>query len=98
MKVYEEYVIPAQTSRRCVSRTCDLCGKVGKGGEWDAAVYEFNETEITVTIKQKEGSRYPEGGTGTEIEIDLCPDCFKAKLVPALQALGAKIEIKDWDF
>jgi len=49
-------------------------------------------------MKQKEGSNYPEGGTGTEYEIDLCPKCFKERLVPWLKSEGAAIEEKEWDW
>jgi hypothetical protein len=99
MKIYEKRTRPAHEYKHLVSRSCDLCGKKTKSAiEWSENRYEVNETEISVNIKQKEGSNYPEGGNGTEYEVDLCPDCFKDKLVPWLQAQGAQIEKKDWDW
>jgi len=57
-----------------------------------------NETEVSVTVKQKEGESYPDGGSGTEYEIDLCPDCFKNRLVPWLKSEGANIGEMEWDW
>jgi len=99
MKVYETKVHPAHEYKALVCRSCDLCGKTTKGTDWPKGFYyEVNETEISVKIKQKEGHNFPEGGNGTEYEIDLCPDCFKDKLVPWLKSQGAKIEEKEWDW
>jgi hypothetical protein len=95
-----EYVTKTQpvTSRYLVKRSCDLCGRAAKNEDWGAGSYEVNETEIEISIKQREGSSYPESGSGTEYEIDLCPDCFKGRLVPWLREQGAKIEEKEWGF
>lgn len=101
MKVYEERTQPAKTYQVCVRRTCDLCGRESsdtmfKGAIWGERGFDFDRTEITMTIKQKEGSEFPEGGSGTEIEIDLCPTCFKERLVPWLQGEGATVNPEDW--
>jgi uncharacterized protein (DUF2225 family) len=75
---------------------CDLCGALAKHNKWSQGFYEVNETDISVTVKQREGSSYPEGSMGTEYDIDLCPKCFKERLVPWLVSQGANIEQKDW--
>lgn len=98
MKTYEEYIEPEHKRSRLKSRTCDLCGLTAKTNEWGASSYEVCETEVEITIRQKEGSSYPEGGQGTEFEVDLCPKCFKEKLVPWLRSQGAKIEEREWDW
>ncbi len=98
MKVYKTVSVPATTRKELVKRRCDLCGRESKRSDWDAGCYEVNETEIKMTIKQKEGSNYPEGGSGTEYEIDLCPDCFTKRLVPWLKAEGATVEECEWDW
>ena len=97
MKVYENVKIPSRVEKKLVSRKCDLCGKIG-ADSWGGGCYEVLETEMTVTIIQKEGNSYPEGGTGTEYEIDLCPDCFKSRLVPWLISQGANIQENEWDW
>lgn len=78
-----------------VERKCDLCGFMGDD-DWDGGSYEVNETEISVTITQKDGDNFPSGGSGTKYEIDLCPDCFKDRLVPWLRSEGADIKQEDW--
>jgi hypothetical protein len=97
MKTYEVVKIPAKTETHCTGKRCDLCGKKGDY-EWDAIGFDVNETRLSVTVKQKEGYNCPDGGSGQEWEIDLCPDCFKNRLVPWLISQGAKIEQKEWSW
>jgi len=78
--------------------TCDLCGAVAKRGNWESSSWEVNEVEVEVTVRQKDGSSYPEGGWGTELNVDICPNCFKDVLIPFLRSKGAQIEEKAWDF
>ncbi len=88
-----------QTVTHQTHRSCDLCGTVSKGYDsWAGGCYVVDETEILVTVKQKEGKSYSEGGYGEEYEIDLCPKCFKDRLVPWLQSQGAKIKKMPWDW
>ena len=96
MKVYEMVDVPATMREVLVKRRCDLCGMESKSSDWDAGSYKVNETEIKIIMKQKEGSSYPEGGSGTEYEIDLCPECFKNRLIPWLKGEGATIEERKW--
>lgn len=98
MKLFENKEIPARTERRVVRRQCDLCGCKSTGDDWDAGIWEVNDTEIKVTITQKDGTNYPEGGSGNEYEIDLCPSCFKDRLVPWLIQQGASIKRREWDW
>ena len=98
MKVYETKTIPAHESRYVARRKCDLCGLETKGNDWSAEKWNVNETTIKIEITQKEGHSYPEGGSGTEYEIDICPDCFKNKLVLWLKSQGADVQQKDWDW
>lgn len=83
-----------------VERCCDLCGmKANKNyQDWDAGYYNVNETEVRVEVRQREGTSYPEGGSGTEVVIDLCPVCFKDKLIPWIKSQGGKVEAKEWDW
>lgn len=83
----------------CEELRCDLCGaKAKRQNSWGDGWYDVNETEVSVTVKQREGESYPEGGSGTEYEVDICPECFRTKLVPWLISQGAKIQEKDWDY
>jgi len=98
MKQYEEKVVQ-HTQRWVKCRKCDMCGVESDGRSWEAeSIYYVNETEIRVEIRQKEGANYPEGGSGTKYEIDLCPKCFKEKLIPWLKSQGADIREEEWDW
>jgi len=101
VKVFEDRVIPEHTNRVCVDRTCDLCGTKSKNrtGDWKAEeYYGNNDTEISIKIKYREGENYPDFGCGTQIEIDLCPKCFKERFVEWLKSEGAKIDYEEWDW
>lgn len=97
MKTYKESVVESKV-KKLVQRQCDLCGKTAKTENWDAACFDVDETEVKVSIRQKDGNSYPEGGSGYEFEIDLCPQCFKGRLVPWLLSQGATIAQKAWDW
>jgi len=93
MKKYvKETVTKEQTIFKYLE--CDLCKKQSKCRDWENGAFEVNETEI----RYKTGSSYPEGGSGTEIEIDLCPNCFKDKLIPWLEKQGCKVKEREWDW
>ena len=98
MKIYETKPVPATTREILVKRKCDLCGVESKKSDWGAGVYEINETEIKITIKRQAGSNFPECGRVEEYETDLCPDCFKSRLVPWLRSQGANIEEQELDW
>ena len=97
MRTYKE-VTKTVTTTRLAEIRCDLCGAVASGGDWESGVYEVNDVTIEVTVHQKEGTSYPEGGSGTEYVIDLCPDCFKNRLVSWLLSQGATIQEQEWDW
>ena len=78
--------------------TCDLCGVVAKHGNWESSVYEIAETEIEIEIRYKDGDEYPSGGSGTKYNVDICPDCFKTKLIPWLESQGATCKSEEWDW
>ena len=98
MRHYETVTIPAKTDKRLAKTTCDLCGKEAKHGNWESSSYDVNETEIKVTVRQKDGCSYPEGGYGTDYTADICPACFKNKLIPWLESHGCKTKRVEWDW
>ncbi len=98
-KVYADKIVPEYVNRYLKARKCDLCGVESDSECWEAeSCYHVNETEIRVEVRQKEGSNYPEGGSGTAYEVDLCPKCFKERLVPWLKSQGADINEEEWDW
>lgn len=96
MKIYKTIEVPATKRQVCIKRKCDLCGLESTKEDWSEGSYEINDTEIKISIVQKNGVCYPEGSFGTECEIDLCPGCFEDKLIPWLKSEGAKIEEVEW--
>lgn len=89
MKRYEKKIRPAQEYESLVETLCDICRKPfteGYGG--------VLETEV----RMKTGYAHQDGGSGEETEFDICPGCFKEKLIPFLESLGAKPRVEDWDF
>jgi hypothetical protein len=81
-----------------VEVSCDLCGLIATDSDWDSSTYAVKETEVEVRIRQKDGKSYPDGGWGTEYTADICPDCFKNKLIPWLESQGCKAERKEWEY
>jgi len=98
MKIFKTVVVPETTREVIVSRKCDLCGKESTTHNWGGDIWEINETELKVTVRQKGGDNYPEGGVGEEYEIDICPECFVNRLVPWLKSEGADIKPVEWDW
>jgi hypothetical protein len=105
MKIYKKMIRPAYECETFVGRSCDLCGKKTKSvTDWsEFSYYEVNETEISINIKHKKGNcekgtNCLEGENCVEYEVDLCPDCFKDKLVPWLQSQGAQIDKKELEW
>ena len=91
MKEYKEI----KTTRTLLNqKTCDLCGLITRSEDWSSENYAVAQTEIRCRI----GSDYPDGGMGTEITIDLCPKCFKDKLVTYLKTEGVTVIEKEWDW
>ena len=75
-----------------VKMTCDLCKRETKKHDWGEGIFDVDEIEI----KRYKGTSYPDGGCGTEIKVDICPDCFENKLVPWLKSQNCAITEKHW--
>jgi hypothetical protein len=96
MKIYEERKIPAETKSVQVGRKCDLCGaEVRTPQYWSWTTETFNVAETKVECRT--GTQYPEGGSGTVTEVDICTLCFRDRLVPWLESQGATVEEREWD-
>lgn len=98
MKKYKTVTEPARTFQQCDFIECDFCGKKGKGDDWtNSSTYTTDETEIEVTIRHKHGDNWPSGGVGDTFSCDMCPDCFKAKLIPYLKTIAKNsLDYEDW--
>lgn len=86
-KKYKTVTVPEHTEERQAGIVCDLCGKETDRHDWSAShSYEVEE----VTVEYKSGYSYPDDYFYTVIEVDLCPQCFKERLVPWLESQGVK--------
>lgn len=94
-RIMRTVTIPETTTEREIGRVCDFPGCKTHTNEEGS--YEVNLTDIRVVVKQREGEQYPSGGMGRGIEIDICPECFKGKLVPWLRSQGVVVDQKEWD-
>lgn len=93
MKKYEKQTRPACTFDALVETKCDLCGKTTTR-EWKDGSFDATETEVRL----RTGSSYPEGGSGDETTIDICPACFTSKLIPWVKSQGGEPTTKEWDW
>ena len=95
MILYEMRTIPSRDEKYIAGVRCDLCGRTAKGAwrQWTRGSFDVNEVEISF----RDGSQYPEGGSGTKTEFDICPTCFKEKLVPWFTTQGAQPRVENWD-
>jgi hypothetical protein len=94
LKVYETQQVPASTQEVCVRRRCDLCRTESNGSDWESGIYRVREdTDVGITVKYARNVwGYDGGGEVRKYEIDLCPACFRDRLVPWLKSEGAAIE------
>lgn len=70
-------------------RTCDFCQKQMKVGMW-----EIDETTVSCRL----GESYPEGGSSINLDIDMCSDCFQAKLIPWIKSQGVEMRETESDW
>ena len=98
MRHYIEKMEPERKVKVLEKTTCDLCGEIAKKGYWESSIWEINETRIEVKVRQQDGVSYPESGNGTEYIVDMCPNCFKTKLIPWLEAQGCSAKREEWSW
>lgn len=101
--VYKTKVVPAvaETTKKYVAGVkCELCPRKGQGEEFDGGgdYSDVSYEMLEVNVHLEEGSNYPEGGSASTTVLDICPDCFKSKLVPWFQEQGGTVRNKESDW
>jgi len=91
MKHTKTEVIPEHTEEVVTHTTCDICKRSSKGKDR----CEFGDTDIMFRDVEM---THPECGNGTTYSYDICHDCFRDKVIPALKELGAEPTVEDWDY
>lgn len=87
----------------CVSRTCDLCGRVGSPiTNWDSPPrrYGGRNTIDECVVRINSGFDDPDGSGvigRKDMVFDICPDCFRSVLIPFLGSKGAAPRTEDYD-
>lgn len=104
MRETRRITIPAQNARYedKIFVRCSLCMvearsylRAGDNPEWPPeGSYGIAETAIWM----KTETSYPEGGSGEYKELHVCTKCFAEKVMPALEMLGVKFDVVDWDW
>jgi len=68
---------------------CDKCGEEIKN--------TFKGDAFSCELNYRTGTSYPEGGSGEEWVMELCPKCA-IELISLLTAKGYRIIHQEWDF
>jgi hypothetical protein len=87
---------PATTIEVLEYTVCDVCGRSSKPyRNWSGSAFMVGESYAKLRL----GEAYPEGGSGTQWLVDLCPECFEFKFIPWIESFGhTTIEETEWDF
>jgi hypothetical protein len=81
-------------TREDVNLECDWCHKQSKHPyDWGMEGFYFD----TITVSRRKGYQYPESGSGTLEELDLCPACWE-KLLALLKTHGVAPTATEWGY
>ena len=95
MRTLKDVVVPERPYHETVRIVCDLCGAEAKGDTFDGSSWTAEEIDLEVKVVMTEGTRYPEGYDTRRAKIDLCPTCFKEKLIPFVNENGVNHNVAD---
>lgn len=71
---------------------CDLCKKQSPSNYgWTRENFDVSDT----TVQMRSGTSYPECSDIETVSFDICPECFKSKLIPWLESQGAEATEED---
>lgn len=104
MKKYKT-VKETREKQELTNMVCDICGYDNKQYyDWQndphrkdpkSKYYNSSYFDTEVEVKYRYGINYPDGGSGYEYDLDICPKCFMEKIVPLLKT---NKEPKKWDW
>lgn len=93
MRHYIEIKVPETIRKHLQYVECDLC-KRQHTNEWKSDSYD----QIDIDINMRTGWSCPDGGSGENTSFDICPECFKNKLIPWMKSQGAEPTVEEWDW
>lgn len=68
---------------------CDFCSS-----KISNSYYAVSET----TVECRFGHSYPEGGSATTLDVDICMNCFESKLIPWIKSQGVEMRETESDW
>ena len=97
MKKYKT-VKETREKQELTNIVCDICGYDNEHYyDWqnDPNKEGSSYFDTEVEIRYRYGVSYPEGGSGYEYNLDICPKCFMEKIVPLLKT---NKEPREWSW
>lgn len=99
----KEFKDHTTTTKALQEMKCDMCGKTSDRSDWIVTEPDSYPSErmVETIIKINDTSRTycaDYGGDSKNASIDLCPDCFRQKLIPFLESQGVKIHVEEYDW
>lgn len=91
MKVMKSASIPAKTISVLDHVKCELCDRTSKREDWSPMQYDVDRPELSLEV----GHNYPEDRHTKITILDICPDCFRTKLIPWFESLGGVPRIEE---
>lgn len=77
------------------STTCELCGRSTKNDrDWGGEDANVNHATVMLEV----GYGHGDGGNIQQTIVDVCPDCFKSKMLPWLASQGANPRTDEIDW
>lgn len=91
MKVTKTVTVPAKTQVVFDYLKCELCENVSYKDDWEPDLYQVCEPSVVL----REGYNYPGDYSVESTVLDICPDCFKKKLIPWFVSQGGSVRTED---
>jgi hypothetical protein len=91
MKVMTIVEVPARKEERFDYMKCELCPSTSRDPDWSPGLFEIAEPRVSLRL----GKSYPEGELTKTIYLDICPECFKTKLIPWFRGQGGSTRQTD---
>jgi hypothetical protein len=91
MKVMRTVTVPTKEEQQLDYMKCEICENKSSDPDWSPGQYEVTEPIVSL----REGTSYPEGDYTTTVILDICPECFRKKLIPWFEAQGGSVREED---
>lgn len=99
MLEYRDVEVPASVRREAVAVVCDLCGARDRNGLWSTPATGSrwpSRCEVEVRLEYTVGDG--DSGDISTTSYDICPACFRGRLMPWLESQGAKPTVEQRDY